>query len=104
MPTSPPRHARPSRTPAGKRGPKRRRSLGSIILGVLGELLSTLGVLGLLFVVWELWWTGIEAESDRQETLDEFYAAMPESPVAARSEERRVGEADRARMTRCYGR
>lgn len=87
MPASPPRHGLPSRTPArsraGKRGPKRRRSLGSTILGGLGELFITLGVLGLLFIVWELWWTGIEAESDRQETLDQFYAAMPESPGAA---------------------
>ncbi|WP_191090018.1 class E sortase [Nesterenkonia ebinurensis] len=46
-----------------------------------GEILITLGVLGLLFVVWELWWTGIEAESDRQESLEDFYANTPELPV-----------------------
>src|SRR5699024_1433321 len=63
--------------------PKRRRSLGSKILGGIGELFITLGVLGLLFIVWELWWTGIEAESDRQDSLDQFYAAMPEHPEAA---------------------
>lgn len=43
-------------------------------------MLITLGILGLLFVVWELWWTGIEAESDRQDTLEEFYAQMPQPP------------------------
>lgn len=57
---------------------RHRRSWGSRIVGGTGEILITLGVLGLLFVVWELWWTGIEAENDRQDTLDEFYAASPE--------------------------
>lgn len=50
-------------------------------MGGFGEILITLGVLGLLFVVWELWWTGIEAESDRQDSLNEFYSSMPEPPV-----------------------
>ncbi len=29
--------------------------------GVLGELLITAGVLLLLFVVWQLWWTDVQA-------------------------------------------
>lgn len=53
--------------------------MGAKIVGGVGEILITLGVLGLLFVVWELWWTGIEAESDRQDSLNEFYANMPEA-------------------------
>ncbi|NLS10794.1 class E sortase [Nesterenkonia sp. MY13] len=79
MTLSPPRHAAspvPPSPPAGKKKP--RRSVGSKVLGGFGEILITLGVLGLLFVVWELWWTGIEAESDRQDSLNEFYANAPE--------------------------
>lgn len=81
-----PHHASPSRDAARRGGSKprrrRRRSLGSKLLGGIGELLITLGVLGLLFVIWELWWTGIEAESDRQDTLNAFYAQMPEAPAS----------------------
>lgn len=84
MTISPPRHATAARrnthasAPAATGPAKRHRTLGSTLLGGFGEILLTLGVLGLLFVVWELWWTGIEAESDRQQSLDDFYANMPE--------------------------
>ncbi|GFZ87959.1 hypothetical protein GCM10011359_16670 [Nesterenkonia alkaliphila] len=61
--------------------------MGAKIMGGFGEILITLGVLGLLFVVWELWWTGIEAESDRQESLEEFYSSAPELPVTEQSTE-----------------
>lgn len=57
------------------------------MVGWFGEILITLGVLGLLFVVWELWWTGIEAESDRQDSLDEFYAGMPDRPDATETDD-----------------
>ncbi|WP_022872671.1 class E sortase [Nesterenkonia alba] len=72
-PSGPP--APPSRRDSRSGGrPRRRRSVASTIIGGIGELLITLGVLGLLFVVWELWWTGIEADSERQETLEQFYS------------------------------
>lgn len=57
--------------------------MGARILGGFGEILITLGVLGLLFVVWELWWTGIEAESDRQDSMTEFYANIPDRPAVS---------------------
>lgn len=37
------------------------------LLGIFGEILITLGVIVGLFVVWELWWTNIEA--DRQQNV-----------------------------------
>ncbi|NDK32408.1 class E sortase [Nesterenkonia haasae] len=85
MTLTPPRHADPAQRAARvtKAPRRRRRSLGSRMIGWFGEILITFGVLGLLFVVWELWWTGIEAESDRQDSLNEFYAGMPEGPAAA---------------------
>lgn len=80
-----PRRADPAqRAPSPTRKAARpRRSAGAKIVGGFGEILITLGVLGLLFVVWELWWTGIEAESDRQDSLNEFYANMPEPSAPA---------------------
>lgn len=106
MTAPPPRHALPSRTPAraaiGKARPKRRRSAGSKIVGGIGELLITLGVLGLLFIVWELWWTGIEAESDRQDSLDQFYAEMPEPPDAAEADQASAEGPNPADFETCY--
>ncbi|GAB3193520.1 hypothetical protein GCM10027061_26030 [Nesterenkonia suensis] len=37
-------------------------------------MLITLGVLGLLFLVWELWWTGLEADRERDEATQELFA------------------------------
>lgn len=42
------------------------------LIQVLGELLITAGVILLLFVVWELWWTNIEANSAQQKAVSEF--------------------------------
>lgn len=51
---------------------------------VLGELLITAGVILLLFVVWELWWTNIEANSAQQKAVSEFSQEFqgPMSPLA----------------------
>ncbi len=54
----------------------RRRGAGARVLGVTGELLITLGVLGLLFVVWEVWWTGLDANRDAQALEDEFHSRI----------------------------
>lgn len=64
------------KTSRTRRERRKRRSLGSTVLGGFGEILITVGVLGLLFVVWELWWTGLEAESERQEAVDDFYSGV----------------------------
>lgn len=42
------------------------------LIQVLGELLITCGVILLLFVVWELWWTNIEANSAQQAAVSQF--------------------------------
>lgn len=42
------------------------------LIQVVGELLITAGVILLLFVVWELWWTNIEANSAQQQAVSEF--------------------------------
>jgi sortase A len=38
--------------------------------GVVGELLITAGVLLLLFVVWQLWWTDVQADRAQGRTID----------------------------------
>lgn len=42
------------------------------LIQIIGELLITAGVILLLFVVWELWWTNIEANSAQQQAVSEF--------------------------------
>lgn len=68
--------ARPRRA-NGRRG---RRGL-SAALGVLGELLITAGVLLALFVVWQLWWTDVEAGRHQQEVLDAWRDQVAAAPA-----------------------
>lgn len=42
------------------------------LVQVLGELLITCGVILLLFVVWELWWTNIDANNAQQHAVTQF--------------------------------
>lgn len=55
-------------------------------VGVFGELLVTLGLLVLLFVVWQVWWTDVEADRTQAVTvsaLSREFAAPPEEASAA---------------------
>lgn len=83
--TASPRHASGAMPrPHGQRRVHRRRNPVAAFLGVVGEILITVGVIGLLFVVWELWWTGIDAERDRNEATESFYQQMDDlTPQAA---------------------
>ena len=54
--------------------------------GVLGELLITAGVLLLLFVVWQLWWTDVQADAAQREVTDQLqqdWGAGEEVPAPA---------------------
>lgn len=42
----------------------------------------TLGLLVILFIVHELWWTGIGAEADRQESVESFYSQFEDAAPA----------------------
>ncbi|WP_233548676.1 class E sortase [Galactobacter valiniphilus] len=46
-----------------------RRGVISMLVGGLGEILLTLGVVLLLFVVWQLWWTNLEADNTQNSAL-----------------------------------
>lgn len=74
------------------RARRRRRprvSPGNRVLGVLGEVLLTLAVVVLLFVVWELWWTNIDAAQTRKQVSNELVQTLRE---VERSPGREVGE------------
>ncbi|PZR53228.1 class E sortase [Xylanimonas oleitrophica] len=89
-----PRHATPpaalrrSAAPARRNTPPRRarrgaprESAGSIVIGVLGELLITAGVLLGLFVAWQLWWTDVVAVREQAQILESLEWTPP--PVEA---------------------
>ncbi|WP_454084499.1 class E sortase [Georgenia sp. Marseille-Q6866] len=59
----PPRRTRPRR---------QKRGFFSTLVGVVGELMITAGVLLGLFVVWQLWWTDVEAHSYQAGVLEEW--------------------------------
>ena len=67
-----PRHRR-------ARPPRGRRIVDSIIHGV-GELLITGGLVVALFLVWQLWWTSIDAQEKAQVHSAAFEQTQVESP------------------------
>lgn len=52
----------------------------SKVIGVFGEVLITLGLLIGLFVVWQLWWTDVEAGQVQASLSQELDEELPESP------------------------
>jgi len=65
----------------------RRRRPGFAAVGVLGELLMTAGVVVVLFVVWQLWWTDVEAGAVQAGIVSTLVESGP-SPVAVVAEPR----------------
>jgi len=63
-----PEHGTPRRT----RPRRRRRGFLAGLIGVVGELMITAGVLLGLFVVWQLWWTDVEANSYQAQVLEDW--------------------------------
>ena len=54
------------------------------LTGVLGELMITVGVLVGLFVVWQLWWTDVQAGREQEQALEDLgWTAPPPELVPA---------------------
>ncbi len=71
----------------------RRGGVISGTVGVVGELLITVGVLLGLFVVWQLWWTDVEAVAAHREIVSELtFAPAPEKVATEHHEEPPVAE------------
>lgn len=63
----------------------RRRSGGLVVgaIGVLGELMITLGALVALFLVWQLWWTDVEARGEHEAAITALEAQwQTQSPAS----------------------
>lgn len=70
-------------TPVPRRAP--RRPVGHRVLTVVGELLVTAGALGGLFVVWQLWWTDVEAGREQQAVVEELAWAVDTDGTGAQA-------------------
>ncbi|KGM13020.1 class E sortase [Cellulomonas bogoriensis] len=73
----PTEQARTTRT----RRARPRRSFGSVLVGVIGEVLITAGVFLALFLVWQLWWTDVVAGREQQQVAEELGFTRVEGPV-----------------------
>lgn len=58
------------------------------LVQIIGELLITAGVVLLLFVVWELWWTNIDADMAQKKAVTEFVQEIkgPVAPVGDKTD------------------
>ncbi|MER2133682.1 MAG: class E sortase [Arthrobacter sp.] len=75
----------PSRSAKRRPSRQRKQSRDAFAVQVMGELLITLGLILVLFVVWELWWTNIEADRKQEAAMEQLYAGFepaPEAPAA----------------------
>ncbi len=60
-------------THAERAAPVRKKpSLFNRILGIIGELLITAGLVIALFIVWQIWWTDIEANRDQAQAIEQL--------------------------------
>ncbi len=65
-------------------GEKRQKpSLVWSVVGVVGELLITAGILLGLFIVWQVWWTNIEANREQAHLVSEFGGKVDNAPDVA---------------------
>lgn len=55
----------------------RRRDPIGVLLGVVGEILITVGVFLGLFVVWQLWWTDLQAQRFTDDVISEMGIQSP---------------------------
>ncbi|MEV1009355.1 class E sortase [Streptomyces sp. NPDC049881] len=84
---------RAARRRAAKAAAKAARQTGTAISNVIGELFITTGVVLLLFVVYQLWWTNVEARAHARheaDSLQEQWEA-PEDPAEEAPDPRAPG-------------
>lgn len=64
--------SRAARSSGKRRNQRPKQGFLRTLVQVVGELLITCGVILLLFVVWELWWTNIDANNIQQQAVSQF--------------------------------
>ncbi|MPV49193.1 MULTISPECIES: class E sortase [unclassified Pseudactinotalea] len=70
----------PSRKSRRAHHGRRRASVGSIIVGVFGELLITAGLIIGLFVVWQVYWTDVIGAREAAGHIEVFEQSLPPVP------------------------
>ena len=55
----------------------RSRKVLDVFLTIIGELLLTAGLLIGLFLVWQLWWTSIDANAKAEQTMTQIHNTLP---------------------------
>lgn len=80
---------------AGTPDPRRRGTWATSALGIIGELLITLGVLLGLYVVWQVWWTSVEANQESDRAIASITQGMA-PPVVEVAPESRIHGPDEA--------
>ena len=80
---------RAARRRAAKAAAKAARQTGTAISNVIGELFITTGVLLLLFVVYQVWWTNLEAKAHANHEADNLEQQWEQQDSATGSDEDR---------------
>ena len=83
-------HAAPSPSPVPS--PARRSGL-SVATGIVGELLLTVGALLGLFVIWQVWWTDVEAAAHQEVVISDWHQGQDVIVAPERAGEAKTGPA-----------
>lgn len=75
----------------GAAQPSRSFRIFNTMLGVVGELFITIGVLIGLFVVWQLWWTNLEAYFAQTKIYNDYSAKLPPIPGIGHGKANKIG-------------
>ncbi|MEO3751674.1 class E sortase [Streptomyces sp. B6B3] len=92
VPEPPPDAGRAARRKAAKAAAKAAKQTGTAISNVIGELFITTGVLMMLFVVYQLWWTNIEAKAHANRERAELQESWDNPDASAEEQARDPGE------------
>lgn len=76
---APARHRAGTRVTSRRRGSRGSRAVNALLTGV-GELLITAGLVVALFLVWQLWWTGLDATASAAAVRNDFQQTQVDSP------------------------
>lgn len=72
-------------------------------IGVLSELLITMAVICALYIVWQMWWTGVQAERTQVETREQVSWSDPGSSSDTKIAEAQTGDVPIQPQKASYG-
>ena len=72
-------------------------------LGILSELLFTLAAICALYIVWQMWWTGVQAERTQAQTSEQVSWSDPASSSEVKIAQAQEGDAPVQPTSASYG-